>query len=43
MKFKLDENMPRRLGAELKQPGHDAHTVVDEGLRGRFELLRLRT
>ena len=34
MKFKLDEDTPLRLVALLRQRGHDADTVQDEGLTG---------
>ena len=34
MKFKLDENLPTELVADLSERGHDADTVMDEGLRG---------
>ncbi|MBL9202365.1 MAG: DUF5615 family PIN-like protein [Opitutaceae bacterium] len=34
MKFKFDENLPSELGALLRQAGHDAHSVLDENLRG---------
>ena len=34
MKFKLDENLPAELVTDLREFGHDADTVVDEGLRG---------
>ena len=34
MNFKLDENLPRELAAELDQLGHDADTVYGEGLVG---------
>jgi predicted nuclease of predicted toxin-antitoxin system len=34
MKFKLDENLPTELVADLSEWGHDADTVMDEGLRG---------
>ena len=34
MKFKLDENLPLELAADLRDWGHDSDTVVDEGLRG---------
>jgi predicted nuclease of predicted toxin-antitoxin system len=37
MKLKLDENLPRRLTAILKNLGHDIHTVQDEGLSGAFD------
>lgn len=34
MKFKLDENLPIELAAELRAMGHDTDTVADEGLCG---------
>jgi predicted nuclease of predicted toxin-antitoxin system len=34
VKFKLDENLPTELVADLSEWGHDADTVLDEGLRG---------
>ena len=34
MKFKFDENLPSDLGALLRADGHDAHSVLDENLRG---------
>ncbi len=34
MKIKLDENLPLRLGAPLKDLGHDVHTVHAERLIG---------
>jgi predicted nuclease of predicted toxin-antitoxin system len=34
VKFKLDENLPTELIADLSEWGHDADTVMDEGLRG---------
>ena len=34
MKLKLDENLPSDLGALLRAGGHDAHSVLDENLRG---------
>ena len=34
MKFKFDENLPSDLGAILGADGHDAHSVLDENLRG---------
>ena len=34
MKFKFDENLPADLGALLRAAGHDAHSVLDENLRG---------
>lgn len=34
MKIKLDENMPAEIAAELREAGHDAETVPEEGLGG---------
>lgn len=34
MRIKLDENLPVELKALFTQSGHDAATVVDEGLGG---------
>jgi predicted nuclease of predicted toxin-antitoxin system len=34
MKFKLDENLPLELADDLTRLGHDADTVVSEGLAG---------
>lgn len=34
MKFKLDENLPVELAADLRALGHDADTVADESLCG---------
>lgn len=34
MRFKIDENLPSELLADLLQLGHEAHTVFDEGLAG---------
>ena len=34
MRFKLDENLPAELAALFRQAGHDAVTVLDEGLGG---------
>ncbi len=34
MRLKLDENMPRPLAEELRDAGHDVHTVADEDLLG---------
>lgn len=34
MKFKLDENLPRRIARVLGQMGHDVHTTAQEGLTG---------
>jgi hypothetical protein len=30
MKFKLDENIPHRAAALLRERGHDAVTVLDQ-------------
>ena len=35
MKVKLDENLPVSLAVRLRQLGHDADTVRDEGLQER--------
>jgi predicted nuclease of predicted toxin-antitoxin system len=34
MRFKFDENLPSDLSVLLKRDGHDAHSVLDENLRG---------
>lgn len=34
MKFKVDENLPQELGSDLALAGHDAETVVKEGMAG---------
>jgi hypothetical protein len=34
VKFKLDENLPIELVDDLHSLGHDADTVISEGLRG---------
>ena len=34
MRFKLDENIPLELGDLLRLAGHDAQTVLDQGLGG---------
>ncbi len=34
MKFKIDENLPLQFAQALKSVGHDAVTVVQEGLSG---------
>lgn len=34
MKFKIDENLPSELAADLRDLGHEADTVFDEGLVG---------
>jgi predicted nuclease of predicted toxin-antitoxin system len=37
MRFKLDENMPEALVADLTAAGHDAATVVQEQLAGTID------
>jgi len=34
VKFKIDENLPGELVADLRELGHDAETVFDEQLSG---------
>lgn len=34
MKFKVDENLPGEIVADLRTAGHDADTVFGEGLAG---------
>ncbi len=34
MRFKVDENLPIEVAALLRDAGHDAHTVNEEGLGG---------
>ena len=34
MKFKLDENLPTELVADLRTLGHEADTATDEGVAG---------
>ncbi len=38
MRFKLDENLPAELVRDLEQLGHDAATVIQEGLTGAEDL-----
>jgi len=42
MRLKLDENMPRPLAETLRGAGHDVHTVADEHLLGKPDVLRPR-
>lgn len=37
MRIKLDENLPTELAEDLKNLGHDADTVLEEGLRGAID------
>lgn len=34
MTFKIDENLPAQLANDLRVQGHEAETVVDEGMVG---------
>ena len=34
MRFKLDENLPVELVSNIRNSGHEAETVADEGLTG---------
>ena len=34
MRFKLDENLPVELAEVFREAGHDAVTVVDQGMEG---------
>ena len=34
MKFKVDENLPTELASDLAEFGHEAQTVVQEGMAG---------
>jgi len=34
MNFKIDENLPVEIAADLRAQGYEAETVVQEGLRG---------
>jgi predicted nuclease of predicted toxin-antitoxin system len=38
MKIKLDENLPLRLAAPLRDLGHHVHTLHDEALLGHGDL-----
>jgi predicted nuclease of predicted toxin-antitoxin system len=37
MKIKLDENLPSLLASRLAAMGHDAQTVVEEGIAGEAD------
>jgi predicted nuclease of predicted toxin-antitoxin system len=39
VKFKIDENLPVELVADLHLAGHDADTVLDENLAGATDLV----
>ena len=34
MRFKIDENMPAEIAQDLRSLGHDATTVIDQGMTG---------
>jgi predicted nuclease of predicted toxin-antitoxin system len=34
MKIKVDEDLPKRVAALLREQGHQADTVVEQGLSG---------
>ncbi|MDX2177884.1 MAG: DUF5615 family PIN-like protein [Candidatus Sumerlaeia bacterium] len=34
MKFKVDENLPATVASRLRQAGHDAETVLEQGHSG---------
>ena len=34
MKVKIDENLPAEIADDLRALGHDAMTVVDQGMAG---------
>ena len=37
MKFKLDEHLPSEIAEDLRQAGHDAQTVFDQGMSGALD------
>lgn len=41
MNFKLDENLPVEIIADLRLAGHQAHTVQEEGLAGASDPIEL--
>lgn len=38
MLFKIDENLPTEIAEYLRSAGHDAVTVVDQGIKGFADL-----
>ena len=38
MKFKLDENLPLQIAAEIRARMHDVETVGEEDLTGRLDV-----
>jgi hypothetical protein len=43
MKFKVDENLPAGIAEDLRAAGHEAVTVVDQGLAGAPDSVLLAT
>jgi len=41
LKFKIDENLPSELAADLRDLGHEADTMFDESLLGTKDPLLL--
>ena len=41
MKVKIDENLPAEIADDLRALGHDAMTVVDQGMAGIGDALLL--
>lgn len=39
MKFKIDENLPTEIAADLRAAGHEADSVTDQGLAGAPDAL----
>lgn len=37
MRFKIDENLPAEVAQKLREAGHDATTVLEEGLSGKAD------
>jgi predicted nuclease of predicted toxin-antitoxin system len=37
VRFKIDENLPRDIAGDLRKLGHEAETVVEEGLTGKSD------
>jgi hypothetical protein len=38
VKFKVDENLPFEVTVDLRNAGHDAHSVHDEGMTGTADI-----
>jgi predicted nuclease of predicted toxin-antitoxin system len=41
LRFKLDENLPRRVEPALRDLGHDVETAISEGLAGAVDPILL--